>query len=271
MAQPTFTIAVLLYGDYLHLAARCLNSIVERPWFEEVDLRVATNELGQATSDYVDALVEQGSLLEKNLYVSSENSLKYPMMRRLLYDPDNPVATDYFMWFDDDSYISAQQGVQPTWLAHVASAMVDADMIGAPHRMALRGSQHLWIQHQPWYAGKPVKAGQNVSFFTGGWWTIRTEILQAHNWPVLDIKHRGGDVMLGELGRQQGLKMRRFTAGVAINADDRGRMNGSPHRGYNEPAVGVNFSPSVAAKVHEAAMPLPVPPPRVVPIVELDL
>ena len=171
---------------------------------------------------------------------SSENLFKYPMMRRLLYDFE-PIATPFLLWFDDDSYIKDTNLV--SWLGEVETAMADADMIGSLYKTkeGYRGGQVDWIRSRPWYNGVPVKTGDRHDFATGGWWCLRTEVLYKYNWPDLDIRHRGGDVMLGELCRQQGLRLKRFKDGVAINADDFGRESEAKRRGHDEPPVGHSY------------------------------
>ena len=55
------------------------------------------------------------------------------------------------------------------------------------------------------------------------------------------LKHRGGDVLLGELIRSQGLKLANYKKGVAINADDNGKESASKRRGYDEQPIGVTM------------------------------
>jgi hypothetical protein len=76
-------------------------------------------------------------------------------------------------------------------------------------------------------------------FITGGWWTIRTDIIRKWHWPTLDIKHNGGDMMLGELCRQQNYKMKNFDHGVGINAKmGSERASSAPRRGRSTKLVG---------------------------------
>jgi len=120
-------------------------------------------------------------------------------------------------------------------------------MLGEVWRYGLGGNQHLWVRDQPWYAGKPVPAGHKVKFVTGGWWTIRTEVIRKYDWPVPELDHRGGDVMLGELFRQQELGMKHFNHGVAINADAAGVSSRSPKRGYDSRPIGYSYIPGAVS------------------------
>ena len=58
--------------------------------------------------------------------------------------------------------------------------------------------------------------------------------------------------MLGELLRQQGLRIKKFNTGVAVNADENGRESRSKKRGYDSPPIGYNFVPPVPTS-HEGA------------------
>jgi hypothetical protein len=67
----------------------------------------------------------------------------------------------------------------------------------------------------PWYTGKAVPA--KPSFVTGGWWLAKTEFLSLWDYPFPELYHNGGDTILGEVCRQQGLALGKFKKGVLIN------------------------------------------------------
>ena len=173
---------------------------------------------------------------------SQQNIKKYPMMKRLFASSGAPqggssgVATPFVMWFDDDSYISADNPHE--WLAAVKHEMTSTDMLGSVYSIRLKGNQSSWVMRQPWYAGLPVPHLHRTSYCTGGWWTIRTDLLLKFQWPIPELVHRGGDVMLGELFRQQRLRITHFREGVAINADADGTESNSPRRGYDSDPIG---------------------------------
>lgn len=234
-----FTIATLLYGDYLELAYRCLEPL--RRLEDGADLRIGANEVGTETGDYLDTLSRQFPRQIR----SPDNLCKYPMMRRLL--TAHPLA-EYVMWFDDDSYITCTS--LNNWLEHVDGVMGDAHMIGGIYQMPLQGNQDKWIAAQPWYTGKPVRKPHTVKFVTGGWWCIRSEVLMKHDWPDRQLLHRGGDVMLGELCRQQGYRLVNFRKDVKINADALGRESKAKRRGFDSSPIGATY-----AGEHEQALP----------------
>ena len=164
------------------------------------------------------------------------------MMKRLFASSGAPqggssgVATPFVMWFDDDSYITADSPHE--WLATVKEQMASTDMLGSVYSIRLKGNQSSWVMRQPWYAGPPVPHLHRTSYCTGGWWTIRTDVLVKFQWPIPELVHRGGDVMLGELCRQQGLRINHFQNGIAINADADGNESKSPRRGYDSDPIG---------------------------------
>ncbi len=230
MSGPSFTVCVLLYGDFPHLARRILDSLYRPEWLDQFELRVACNavcdETAQIVRDYTRGWGRKEMLDPDNLFISTVNAWKYPMMRRMFYD--RPLTTPYVMWFDDDSYIKAD--ASNNWFRHVARNMRDADMLGAKYVTRMCGNQHLWVRSRPWYADKPVEYRSQMTFVVGCWWVARTELVSKWDYPEQDIKHFGGDAVLGELCRQQGYKLKQFTDGVAIGADAAGKQLAAERR-----------------------------------------
>jgi hypothetical protein len=207
-----------------------------------IELRVGCNEVSDRTMEIVMSMSPHAQSERFHLVNSKENIFKYPMMRRLFgYDGGLPKieSTNRIMWFDDDSYIKNPDPVR--WLDLVEEKMQGADMIGSIYRLGLTHSQRKWIATQPWFGGKPVP---NVATFaTGGWWVLPATIVYQYNWPVPELNHRGGDVMLGQLCLQNGLRLVKFNEGVAINADAEGRESKSLRRGHDEDPIGVRYDP----------------------------
>ena len=232
-----FTVAALLYGDYPKLAERCLTSIANTFRLEDLNLRVGLNEVAPYITDWVRSWVPA-----ENIYEESSNINKYPLLRKMVHG-DNPITTDYFMWFDDDSWLVDHTVGSGTsyWPQLVDHAMVNADMIGSIYSMDMHPRQRAWIKDQPWYAGKDP-ANRKFRFATGGWWTIRTEILYKYDWPWPALSHNGGDSTLGEMLLQQDLRLRHFNTGVKINASDHGKESSAPRRGTNSKPIGHDFS-----------------------------
>ncbi|MCI0420754.1 MAG: hypothetical protein L0312_16260 [Acidobacteria bacterium] len=221
------TVCVLLFGDYPVLARRCLGPLAALWKRGLLHLRVGANSISSATKAVLSELEVMPTHSEET------NICKYPMMRRLLREP--LINTPLTMWFDDDSYVSADP---VGWLEQVTLGIREADMLGSIYQIRLGGKQHEWIRRQPWYTGLAVSRGGLVRFATGGWWAVRTELLYRYGWPPEELIHRGGDVMLGELCRQQNLRLKHFNRGVSINADDSGRESAAPRRGFDSKPVG---------------------------------
>lgn len=254
-----FTICVLLYGNYPRLAQRCISSIINAVPKDSCELRIAMNAVPQSVSDWVKTQQPD------HVFEFEDNIHKYPAMRQMVHGVV-PIVTPYTMWFDDDSYVSDTSG---NWLPLVETAMQSADMIGSLYMLNWIGKQRDFVKAQPWYTGKDPELRSKIRFATGGWWTMRTELLYRYNypWPVLD--HRGGDAMLGELCFQQDLRLRQFNTGVCINADDQGRESRSPRRGFDQRPVGHDFDPGVSDTLNRATNVPPIALPRQRRIIDL--
>jgi hypothetical protein len=231
-------VCILFYGDdekCYQLAQRVLNSPMRQLARHNVEFRFGLNAVGAPTRALVhDAVARDfpGALVvepEKNIF-------KYPMMRRLLHD--RALRAPITMWFDDDSCLSTDCDVA-AWLPRVQKLLEAHAMVGSVYRQRLLGNQAEWIKNQWWYAGKPVQS--YVKFVTGGWWAIRSEVLLRFDWPLPELKHRGGDVMLGALCEQHGLTLGHFRDQLWINANDEGVESKSPRRGFDEKPIGFYY------------------------------
>jgi hypothetical protein len=107
------------------------------------------------------------------------------------------------------------------------------------HKDRFVGKQADWIKAQPWYNGK--EPSSYTQFAAGGWWVVQTESLRIFDWPPPALKHRGGDIMLGELLRQHDLPLGHFRDGVWINANEHGVESQSTRRGVTEAPVGADY------------------------------
>lgn len=239
MADIKFTVCALLYGDYPDLARRCLEPLFKLNELGLIELRVGLNEVCDDTSNYVLSRRDSITTREANPQI-----FKYPMMRELFYS--KPITTDYLMWFDDDSYIKADN--LTLWLSSIEKDMESCDMLGSVYGIKYGADQRAWCETQPWYRGKPIP--QFPRFATGGWWCIRTDVLRTYDWPIKELKHCGGDVALGILLAQNDLKLRHTKEGVAINADSSGKESAAQRRGASktERPIGKGFTPNQTTK-----------------------
>jgi hypothetical protein len=245
----SFTVCVLLFGDHVELAHRCLNSICQAydPRYLK-SLRIGMNQVCSETRDMVQLLPEVLPDTQILLYDAGDNNrLKYPMMRKMLHDPAYPVITPYVMWFDDDSYL--EDGLGSAWWQQLTELMRTSDMLGSLYRFPLSPAQAQAIVKQPWYNGKPPMS--RFLFATGGWWVIRTRIIQQFDYPFMDIVHNGGDTTLGELLRQQEKRLLQFRTGVRVNADEEGRESKAVRRGHHRPPVWSDWPNPVDHSCHD--------------------
>lgn len=249
----TITVSLLFYGDHPELADRCLRSLWERlpdARGHVRDLRLGYNAISPRTRQVTDWFVTQAAAQGWPLvtYDCPQNACKYPLMRRMLREDPVPPAT-WVMWFDDDSYLTGPPG----WWQQLLAAAAEADMLGKLYTQGVVGQQWDWVSRQRWFNPQvgppPVQRrhrGPAFRFATGGWWLIRSQLLAAYDWPTRELRHRGGDCLLGELCRHQHLRLINWEDGVRINADQAGRHSKSPRRGVDEHQLG-----------HLAGRPLP--------------
>lgn len=255
---PDFTICVLLYGDHLDLAKRCIEPILQLPK-KRIELRIGCNAIGPATQDWLDTIfdIKAEDCHSAIRYSTQSNIGKYPMMRNMFHDPNHPIHSPYIMWFDDDSYITT-----PTneWLNSVGSQLALHPMCGCIMGTTYAGNQTKWIQMQPWYKGRGFhEAGTYANpipvmpwFAVGGFWAIRPALIQKLDWPPKNIIHRGGDVMLGEALYQHNIVAQNFYQGVVINADKDGNAHKAPRRGMDPLSVGIDYEPPLTVALHIA-------------------
>jgi hypothetical protein len=237
-----FTVCCLMHGDHPELAERLLKPFARQD-YNLFDLRVCFNGCSPAMESVAAGLISQLQQLGLRVdrYDGNEPYYKYPEMWYLFHEPPG-LETRFTMWFDDDSFILP--GAPRDWFHRVGTALGRHHMVGA-----IYGWKHWseterdWIEDQPWYSGKSVRKPHVPHFCTGGWWGIRTSVLHAWEWPSKALQHEGGDVMLGELCRQQGYKLGKFTDHIGINADDAGRCSKAPRRGASGKTkrVGVGY------------------------------
>ena len=249
-----FSINVLLYGDYPDLAQRCLESIgkqcVTSPSLVQ-DVRVGMNAVSQGVRRYAARWADNISTacdgLPVFIYNSKHNVRKYPLMRRMFHDLEKPITAEWVMWFDDDSFFKGHVSNGLSTLQSLVDKDVLADMYGSVWERKLHGNQKQFFESLHWWNGIPTNArrgGSWVSFVTGGWWLLRSSVISLYDWPAKEIKHNGGDMMLGALLNQQRRKVVHVGYNdfcVAINADNGGKNSSMPRRGLSEGLVGCGY------------------------------
>lgn len=238
-ASPVVTIGVLTYGDFPQLARRTIESIRQHCERSAYRLVVGANAVSDATRAYLEGLAADGAI--DRLIVSPENLNKCPMMRRML----EGVETEFFWWFDDDSYVISPEAL-PNRLRTARSSPPGDVMWGHmfyfghendfSHGTDVGG----WVKRATWYRGleppswNPGGKGETDFqgngtgdgrwfFITGGCWFIRSHVLRDLGWPDPSlVKRNPDDVLFCEAIRQQGWEFRDIgPCGTEINQEPR--------------------------------------------------
>lgn len=233
--DPDFCVCVLLYGANhycVRMAQRVINTPLRLLGERGISFRFGLNAVGDETRDIVRRAVDE-SFPGAIVVDSPDNIYKYPMMRRLFYA--EPIAASFTMWFDDDSCIVPDTDID-VWLTRIRQQMQAYTMLGSVHKERFIGNQRGWVKEQSWYNGREPQS--YTQFAAGGWWTIRTDVLMRFGWPTTVFKHRGGDVMLGELLRQHNMPLGHFRDNLWINANAFGVESQSTRRGQAELPIG---------------------------------
>ena len=268
-----FTACVLLYGDNLPLHQRVLRSVLQGlPASVELRIglnavgRDTLDFLSQNLSAYGGSEHPSAPRLTTNNTVfpwggywcqdvgfrvvsiftnENCNSLKYPIMG-YMFRCDKFETRHWWLWFDDDSWFkeidhnqpwSAPAKPGPAWAAILYAADVSDGYFGQPLYCAWAAGQFEWVKQQPWYRGlspEIVQSGRyGITFAAGGLFGVADRLVKLVDWPPRAMVHNGGDTMLGEALRQQGVHVTRLELNTSgIKVDDGKR------RGYSEPPTG---------------------------------
>jgi len=231
--RPGFVVCVLAYGDHPDLAGRCLGGLAGGLGLWVTEVRVGLNAVGAATRARLAAFAAAAPVpVVAYEEERGANVLKYPLMRRMFYDPARPLSAPV-MWFDDDSFVTGGRGFwEAAWRAFASGGCPVMGSLYVPAR-AWTPTERAALATRPWYGG--VALDPPPRFATGGWWVADPGFLAAWDYPFRELRHNGGDVLLGELVRQQGRCLKHFRDGVAVNADRHGRESRAPRRGVTTP------------------------------------
>ncbi len=257
-AGGSVTACALLYGDHGPLHMKCLKSILETTP-PSVELRIGLNQVCATTISWICWLLDDRKLrsllqddpramvthvsgqdmLGRSIQVysaGSRNIHKYPMMRAMLgrYATWCPqVYSDLLVWVDDDTWFEPDSD----WYRRVASLPASTGYAGEVYEAPFLPGQWEFIKAQAWFKGVAPhvtrKGVHGFKFATGGFVVCRTDPLVELNWPPEALNHNGGDTLLGEALRQQGVQVTPFhTAEAGVHVDD------APRRGYEETPLG---------------------------------
>lgn len=232
------TIYVLCYGDYAELHRRVMNSLSEflprhGNLVDENECRVVV-WCNQVSSDGLLAIRSAANSIGHCKVIQHHGNMpKYQVMRTLWRTEDTRPKSKWVLWLDDDTYIT-----KPDWWAKTRAFLgstPDACYVGQRWYVHHLEGQWDFIKAAKWFKGaepemlptrkKGVKK-PGIWFMTGGYVWLKTDLIDRLDWPDERLVHNGGDTLLGEAVRQQGLPRHRFDYGVAVNkAKRRGRSD----------------------------------------------
>lgn len=218
-------ICVLFYGaedEHFKLAQRVLNAPMRCLAKRNIEFRFGCNAVGAATADYLRQQVAD-HFQRATLFCSQENILKYPMMRRMLYEP--PITAPVTMWFDHDSYLNPDDSAD-AWLDRALKHVAGCNLIGSMQTGKIAEEYMAKQTDKPWF--NPACDKTYLSYVVGGWWTIKTDLLRRFNWPPEDLKQKNGEIVLSAMFKHQNLSHCHFREGVKINVNDAGVEAAAP-------------------------------------------
>lgn len=226
------TIYALLYGNYHDLHKQLLYTLLPDVPKNEARVVLWCNTVCAQTKEMIRKFVQKGAPL--HYFFSDENVPKYEVMRRL-FRKKHPPTTPWIVWFDDDSYIEKRNWWQKT--REFVEAKKDENICYVGQRWFVHHllGQAEFIKAAEWYKGLPFEqhptrrrgvTKPGIAFATGAYVWLRTDVMKQLQWPDDRLVHNGGDTLLGEAIRQQGLPFHNYSYGVAINkAKRRGRSD----------------------------------------------
>jgi len=229
---------VLFYGQYTDLHKRIIDSMRKYMPKEECRPVFWANTVSDETLYMLYELSQEFEAA--HVVNSAENVPKYKAMRQLYHGEHKPYAP-WILWMDDDTYI-----VKPDWWKKTKAFLQSDPMIsyvGQKWYVHHADGQWDFIKAASWFKGKepemvPTKTKgvkkPGIWFMTGGYVWLKTGVMKALNWPDQRLNHNGGDTLLGEAIRQQGLPRHHFDYGVMVNKAKRRGLSEAPAGATNK-------------------------------------
>lgn len=225
-------VLALLYGNHPELHRRLITSLKSalRPG---MTTWLWLNQVCQPTFDLL------STQREFALDVSSTNVPKYQVMRRQ-YDRIAAGRFKWVLWLDDDTHFTRPDALEAAMKNIDKRAAENICYMGERWFVAYLAGQEEFIKQSSWYRGVPFdRVGRakkpGINFVTGGYAWLRFDVLKKLNWPDPRLVHNGGDTLLAEAVRQQGLKLHHYNFGVKVN-DAKRRGISDPPAGCSDPS-----------------------------------
>lgn len=227
------TLFMLVYGDYFEMHKEAISPLLQQ-YPEKVSVRLWLNAVCLETFEWL----LQNAPANWIIYVSSRNSPKYQVMRKLFNDPANPIVTPWVTWLDDDTNIASDD-----WLAET-TRFIESDSsvvyFGRRYWKKHLAGVETWLRAAKWYGNrpfmvaggkqKPKNRGNGISFMRGSYWWLKMPVLRALDWPDPRLRHNGGDTALAEAVWQARLPQHGYYYGIAEEL--------APRRGRSEKPAG---------------------------------
>jgi hypothetical protein len=226
----------LIYGDYHKLHKRFAESLFAAVTSGHKDFEFRTTIWGNQPCTRTVVMMKKLSRPDFKFVPDKRNTPKYVLMREMLFNVTNPDDFDWMVWFDDDSWLTKPY----LWLDAMSSMIRDKQRenicyIGEPWWWQWRAGQWAFIEQSPWFRGLPPELDHRgrprVTFAQGGLWWLRSDTRRLLNWPDERLSHNGGDTLLGEAVRQQGLpfhKVHKVKFGFKTNDAKRRGLSEKP-------------------------------------------
>lgn len=211
------TVCVLCYGNYFQSHRACIESILKTVPRDRLDLRISCTTAPAQTIDYVHALQPT------KLYINETNIFKYPAMRQMFWDQENPITTNYVAWFDDNTWVK-----HLNWLNILADdvhrQLPDVGAYGPrvyrTFKLHEERDPRAWFRQATWYkgrdfrskAGNPIPNGDTIHFCSDWFFVLRADAIKRCNIPDERLLQKGGDIVIGEQLYQNGFKIKDFNS-----------------------------------------------------------
>ena len=227
----------LLYGNYFDLHKRLLDSLsVYLPavqgghiWLNDV----CESTRHRATVFMTNRIYPQNWSVSWGVENSKENVPKYRAMRQMFDKADDNCK--WLMWMDDDTEILDQYFFPK--LRDFIKSKESENICYVGQKWWINWQRGQW-ENMPrfkWFKGLPPfkhRGIPGIHFAQGSLWLLRRDIAKMLDWPPAQLNHNGGDCLLAEAIRQQGLPFHE------LPRDCRAIINGAPRRGMSERPVG---------------------------------
>lgn len=211
------TICMLMFGEDHKLHRRLFNSVCRTVPAARAELRVACNQVS------LDTLNMLGTYPLRKIYKDHKRRRKGGAMRDIFYDREDPIDTQWVVWFDDIAFAK-----DPAWLNALTEAIAaqkpnaNVGLIGTKVRYELKNHRGKdprdWFGRATWFTGKNFRNklgkdapnGDQIHLVHGNFFAISRRLIQATTLPDERISQSGTSICIGEQAHQLGFHTKQF-------------------------------------------------------------